>query len=82
MVKSSYSMSLYRRKTIWNKKCGSNKCDSPANRKVLFSLGFSAFFCEKCADELIRNNLGVDEGVSTMGKDVNIASESLIGRNE
>jgi hypothetical protein len=25
-------------------------------------LGFSALFCDKCAYELTRNNLGVEEG--------------------
>lgn len=83
-MKPNYSVSLYKRKSIGNKKCGSNKCDNQVNRRVLFSLGFSASFCEKCADELIRNNLGVDEGItgSSVGKDVNIANGSLIEENE
>lgn len=84
MVKPSYSVPLYKRKSLGNKKCGSNKCDNPVNRRVLFSLGFSASFCEKCADELIRNNLGVEDGFtcSSMGKDVNNVNGSLSWENE
>jgi hypothetical protein len=55
-------MSSYNHKSLKNKRCGSSRCDNPARKRILFSLGFSASFCEKCADELIRNNLGVEEG--------------------
>jgi hypothetical protein len=83
-VKPSYSMALYKHKSIRNKRCGSNKCKNQANRRVLFSLGFSAFFCEKCADELIRSNLGTEEESTDISaaKHANIADESLIGENE
>jgi hypothetical protein len=53
-------MSSYNFKSLRNKRCGSSRCDNPARKRILFSLGFSASFCEKCADELIRNNLGVE----------------------
>lgn len=71
------SMSLYKHKSLRNKKCGSSKCDNPGKKRVLFSLGFSAFFCEKCANELIRNNLGVEEGHTEAGQNLNIANGSF-----
>jgi hypothetical protein len=69
-------MSSYKHKLLRNKRCGSSKCDNPARKRVSFSLGFSASFCEKCADELIQNNLGVEEvhTASSAARDVNIAN--------
>ena len=74
------SMSLHKHKLLRNKRCGSNECDNPAKKRVLFLLGFSALFCEKCARELIQNNLGVAEWHSgcCAGLDVNIVK----GRNQ
>jgi hypothetical protein len=56
-------MSIYKRKSLKNKRCGSSECDNPSKKRVLFSLGFSASFCEKCAEELIRNKLGIEESL-------------------
>jgi hypothetical protein len=74
------SMSLHKHKLLKNKRCGSNECDNPAKKRVLFLLGFSALFCEKCARELIQNKLGVASGIQVCcaGLDVNIAK----GRNQ
>jgi hypothetical protein len=76
-------MTLCKHKSIRNKRCGSKKCDKPVSRRILFSLGFSASFCEKCADELIQNNLGTEQRHtwSSSGKNVTIANRSLIGED-
>jgi hypothetical protein len=74
-------MSIYKHKSLKNKRCGSSGCDNPSKKRVLFSLGFSASL--KCADELIRNNLGVEDvHTDSAEKDENIAKGGLIGENE
>jgi hypothetical protein len=50
-------------KELHNILCGSIGCTRPAKRKVLFSIGFSANFCEECANVLMHDNIGIVEGV-------------------
>jgi hypothetical protein len=45
-------------KSIDNIICGFNGCAKPATMKITFQLGFSARFCDKCADFMIREGLG------------------------
>jgi hypothetical protein len=59
-------MSLTNEKSIHNVLCASNGCDRTATKRILFSLlGFSACFCQKCADELIQNNIGIEEAAES-----------------
>ena len=53
----------YKIKEIGNLLCGTTGCARPAKRKVFFSIGFSANFCEECTDALIRDNIGILNGV-------------------
>jgi hypothetical protein len=46
---------------IDNLLCGANSCNKPANRRLFFSVGFSANFCAACADELIQEGLGAEK---------------------
>jgi hypothetical protein len=43
--------------SVGNRICGSNNCNREAKRKVEFGLGFSAGFCNDCADDLMRQGL-------------------------
>ena len=47
-------------KPIDNLICGSIGCDNPAKRKITFHLGFLAGFCDDCAKDLIKNELGFE----------------------
>jgi hypothetical protein len=46
-------------KEVDNLLCGISGCTRPAKRKVFFSIGFSANFCEECANVLIHDNIGI-----------------------
>lgn len=48
-------------KEVNNQECGAFGCNVTATMRVVFSVGFSAFFCERCAVELIKNGMGVIE---------------------
>jgi len=48
-------------KPIDNLICGSIGCDNPAKRKITFHLGFLAGFCDDCAKDLIKDELGFEE---------------------
>lgn len=50
-------------KELDNILCGSSGCTRPSKKKVFFSIGFSANFCEECTNALIRDNLGILDGV-------------------
>jgi hypothetical protein len=45
-------------KSIRNQICGVNKCNKPATKLIIFPLGFSAKFCNECADFLIKKGMG------------------------
>jgi hypothetical protein len=45
-------------KPVDNFICGMDGCTRPAKEKAVFSLGFSAGFCEHCANRL--RNKGID----------------------
>jgi hypothetical protein len=47
--------------SVENHICGANGCNKPANKKVLFSLGFSANFCTEHAEELIQEGIGTEK---------------------
>jgi hypothetical protein len=52
-------------KEVDNLVCGTSGCTRPAKRKVFFSsIGFSANFCEECANVLMHDNIGILEGVA------------------
>ena len=51
-------------KEVDNLVCGTSGCTRPAKRKVFFSIGFSANFCEECANVLTRDNIGIFEGIA------------------
>lgn len=42
-------------KYLENNVCGKNGCYESAVKRILFPLGFSALFCEKCASELVKD---------------------------
>jgi hypothetical protein len=46
-------------KEIGNTICGKSNCSRQTTTKILFSLGFSAGFCSKCADNIIQQGLGI-----------------------
>jgi hypothetical protein len=46
-------------KEVYNKTCGALGCNVTVSNRVVFSVGFSANFCERCAAELVSNGLGV-----------------------
>jgi hypothetical protein len=48
-------------KPIDNLICGSIGCDNPAKRKITFHLGFLAGFCDDCAKDLIKDELGFED---------------------
>jgi hypothetical protein len=48
-------------KTIDNLICGSIGCDNLAKRKITFHLGFLAGFCDYCAKDLIKDELGFED---------------------
>jgi hypothetical protein len=50
-------------KEVDNLLCGTSGCTKPAKTKVFFSIGFSAKFCEECANVLIHDNIGIVEDV-------------------
>ena len=41
-----------------NQICGALGCSAPATKSIVFSVGFSACFCERCAVELVNNCRG------------------------
>lgn len=45
--------------SVGNQICGINGCKKEANRKVEFGLGFSAGFCEHCANSLMVQGLTI-----------------------
>ena len=49
-------------KEVDNLLCGTSGCTRTGKRKVFFSIGFSANFCEECASVLIHDNIGILEG--------------------
>ena len=51
-------------KQVDNLVCGTSGCTRPAKRKVFFSIGFSANFCEECANVLMHDNIGILESVA------------------
>jgi hypothetical protein len=51
-------MSEQGQKSIKNLVCGFNECNKPSTRKIVFRFGFSAGFCNECAELLIRQGLG------------------------
>jgi hypothetical protein len=42
-----------------NQICGALGCSAPATKSIVFSVGFSAYFCERCAIELVNNCRGM-----------------------
>jgi hypothetical protein len=46
---------------IDNLLCGANGCNKAANRKLFFSVGFSANFCAEHAEELIQEEIGAEK---------------------
>ena len=46
-------------KEVYNRACGVSGCNVTASKRVVFSVGFSAYFCDRCAAELVNNGLGV-----------------------
>jgi len=49
------------KKAIENHICGANGCTRPANKKLIFPLGFSAKFCLQCADDLVEQKVAIQE---------------------
>jgi hypothetical protein len=47
--------------SVENQICGANGCNKPINKKVFFSLGFSANFCAEHAEELIQEGIGAEK---------------------
>lgn len=52
---------LSEEKIISNKICAQKQCKRPVDFRIKFSLGFSAGFCSRCGEQLIREGLGVKE---------------------
>jgi hypothetical protein len=48
-------------KEVRNTFCGKSKCRRQATIKIIFPLGFSAGFCAECAEELIKDGVGVEK---------------------
>jgi hypothetical protein len=46
-------------KQINNLVCGMDGCNKPVKEKVVLALGFSAGFCEHCANRLISQGLTI-----------------------
>ncbi len=47
-------------KEVYNEVCEASGCNVTATKRIIFPLGFSACFCDKCAHELIRSGMGVE----------------------
>lgn len=45
-------------KEITNTVCGKKNCSIQATTKIIFPLGFSAGFCNKCADDIVHLGIG------------------------
>jgi hypothetical protein len=57
------NVNQFKIKEVDNLLCGTRACTRPVKRKVFFSIGFSANFCEECANVLIHDNIGTLDGV-------------------
>jgi len=44
-------------KDVGNKVCGISGCDNRSERRLVTILGFAAWFCNPCADGLIKDGL-------------------------
>ncbi len=48
-------------RAVKNQFCGANGCTKTGIVKIVFVIGFSAFFCKECASMLISEGLGSEE---------------------
>lgn len=48
-------------KPINNAICAYRSCENKSTRRLFLALGFSALFCDKCAEKILANNLAVTE---------------------
>jgi hypothetical protein len=55
-----------------NKICGAIRCSAAATRIIILSVGFSAYFCERCANELVNIGIGVEGRNAAVHADVNV----------
>ena len=53
--------SIINYKKINNKTCAATACGNVVFSRIFFSLAFSAGFCSRCSEQLIREGLGVKE---------------------
>ncbi len=53
--------SIINYKRINNKTCAATTSSNPVFFRIVFPLGFSAWFCSRCSEQLIREGLRVKE---------------------
>jgi hypothetical protein len=63
-IQHRYEKEIEMTKKVHNDACGVSGCNLAASKRVLFSVGFSASFCDKCADELVTSNIGTYQNSS------------------
>jgi hypothetical protein len=54
-------LSITNYRAVVNQFCGANGCTKTGITKIVFAIGFSAFFCKECASMLISEGLGSEE---------------------
>jgi hypothetical protein len=52
---------MRKEKEVYNQVCSALGCSLNATKKIFLSVGFSAYFCERCATELVNIGIGVIE---------------------
>lgn len=55
---------MTKEKEVHNVMCGAFGCDLAASKRLMFSVGFSASFCDKCAAELMTSNIVTHQNCS------------------
>jgi hypothetical protein len=54
-------LSITNYRAVVNQFCGANGCTKTGITKIVFAIGFSAFFCKECASMLISEGLGSED---------------------
>lgn len=48
-------------KEVKNKICAKNECNMHVETTLVFQLGFSAGFCISCAQDIIKQRIGIED---------------------
>ena len=48
-------------KPINNPTCAYRNCENKSTKRLFFALGFSALFCDKCAEKILADRLAIQE---------------------